>query len=320
MNHRITHKRFNWPLAGLGACCVLGIVAMILVSNQPRKEPEKIENEIKLEVMPQKTSTSSQVLIDSRVFLSEAPPFWLNAPRPEPCPVLEPQPVLVLPHYGPAYRSIEQTLSTWTACRREGAPIKRVIVIGPDHHRMVPTGSSTLSAEGYLSPLGTVLVDAEVRGLLVEQGAQSSKTLFTNEHGVGLFPVLIKQWFPEATFTPLVISSTAKKEELTPLSTAIKKEMEKGDVLVIITADFSHYLAKEIADARDQETRAAFEKKNLPFFWSARDDHTDFGRGIWFGWQLAGDASSFQIVELLNSVDMGGPRNNTTSFFLGWWN
>lgn len=312
MNHQTYDRRLNWLIASLGACCILG--GWFFWTRTPPSviSMDRVEDRVR-------AASSTIDLIDSRVFLPAAIPFWTESISSKPCSSITSQPILILPHYAPVYKNIEQTLLTWKSCRDGAVAIKRVVVIGPDHHHRLEKGLSTLSADGYRSPLGDIFVDKELRASLVRLGITDEKNLYTTEHSVGLFPVFIKRHFPEATFTPIVISSTAKKEELMPIVNVIKKEIANGDTLVIITADFSHYLSKEIADARDLETRQAFDQRNLGFFWSATDDYTDFGRGIWFGWQLAGTASEFDIVDQMNSVDVGGPRMNTTSFFFGWW-
>ena len=317
---RISIKRSSWLVAGLSVCCLL-VFSFVFVrhSTDLSRKPQKYGKQASVERAAPRVTTSTVSFVDSSVFLFSAPTFWTQAHEADLCSTTSVGHILLLPHYVPVYPSIERTIAHWAACQKDHSNIRHVIVIGPDHHHRLATGSATLSTDGYASPLGDVMIDSELRARLIGAGAQNTSDLFLHEHGVGLFPIFAKEWFSEATFTPLVISSHATHDELAPLVLLIKSELNRGDTLLVVTADFSHYLAKDVADARDQETIQSFAKKDTSFFWSATDEYTDFGRGIWFAWQVAGLSSMLRLDGHLNSVDVGGSQTNTTSFFLGWW-
>ena len=264
---------------------------------------------------PAIASTSTLIRVDP--FLLDAPFFWRQEAVPESCPEGEPLPILVLPHYIPLYDRIQRTLATWKVCAAS-VPVRRVIVIGPDHRQRLERGVATLSGSGYATPLGEVAIDEEIRSRLIAQGIQQTDALFRDEHSVGVFPMFVKQRFPEATLVPIVFSARATQAEAERVGDVLRPLLDDGSTLVIISADFSHYLTRPEADRHDRELAAAIARRDAAFIWAARDPHTDFGRGLWLALRLAGDAS-FRRVAWVNSADVGGPVARTTSFWFGWW-
>ncbi len=259
--------------------------------------------------------TSTWIRVDP--FLLDVPSFWRQDAVPDPCPARDPLPILVLPHYIPLYSRMQRTLATWKACARE-VSIRRVIIASPDHHQRLAGGAVTFSGSGFQTPLGEAPVDGDVRSSLVANGVRAVEALFREEHGVGVFPIFIKQAFPEATMVPIVISAHATQAEIEALGELLRPVLDDGSTLLIISADFSHYLTRPQADRHDQEMMAAFRRRDGAFIWAAQDAHTDFGRGLWLGMRLA-DGAPFFRFERANSAEIGGPAARTTSFWFGWW-
>ncbi len=315
-------KRFGWLLAGLSVFCLaVGILCFgrddaEVLPFTAVQEPSRIVDGPEGDAASEATSTTR--FVDSTIFLAGAQAFWNGLDAPNDCSVMLGQPILILPHYLPGHGLITRALAPWKHCRA-GKMIKRVVVVSPDHYQALAFGSATLSLEGYATPLGVVGVDAGLRSKLIEEGTMPQERLFVREHGVGLFPVFIKQLFPEATYTPVVISNKATEQEVTDVATALRQALNAGDTLVIVSADFSHYLSKRQADANDVTTLVALTRKDAAFFWKANDDYTDFGRGVWLGLKLAGPTSTFVASDRLNSVEVGGSNARTTSFLVGGW-
>lgn len=315
-------KRFGWLLAGLSVFCLaVGVLyfrrdGAEVLPFMAVQEPSRIVYGPEGDATPKATSTTR--FIDSTIFLTGAQAFWNGSDAPNDCSVALGQPILILPHYLPGHGLITRALAPWKHCRA-GKVIRRVVVVSPDHYQALASGSATLSSEGYATPLGAVTIDSELRGKLIEEGVMSQDRLFVREHGAGLFPVFVKQFFPEATYTPVVISNKATEQEVMGVAATLRQALDAGDTLVIISADFSHYLSKREADANDVTTLNALTRKDTTFFWKANDDYTDFGRGVWLGLKLAGPTSTFVVSDRLNSVEVGGSNARTTSFLVGGW-
>lgn len=315
-------KRFGWLLAGLSVFCLaVGVLyfrrgdAEVLPFTAVQKLSRVVDSP---EGDAASEATSTTRFIDSTIFLTGAQAFWNGSDAPNDCSVALGQPILILPHYLPGHGLITRALAPWKHCRA-GKAIKRVVVVSPDHYQALASGSATLSLEGYATPLGIAAVDRELRLELTGAGVTSQDRLFVREHGAGLFPVFVKQFFPEATYTPVVISNKATEQEVMDIATVLRQALDVGDTLVIISADFSHYLSKREADANDVTTLNALTRKDTTFFWKANDDYTDFGRGVWLGLKLGGPTSTFVVSDRLNSVEVGGSNARTTSFIIGSW-
>lgn len=293
--------------------CVLALVGGGVFMRQTTHEAKSVE-ELKAPTMATSTSTWAPVA----PFLVGAPPFWTSDPVAGPCSVPRAEPLLILPHYIPAHARTERALAAWKACSSM-SEVKRVIVVSPDHHHRLTTGLATLAADGYDTPLGTISTDSNLQAKFAEKGISAQTDLFYAEHGAGAFPVFIKQFFPEATFTPLVISAQATQQQVRTAADILHAELAASSTLVIVTADFSHYLSQDLSDRKDQETLAAISKRDASFLWGARDNHSDLGRGLWLALQLASPSSVFHVYDTLNSAELGGDRGRTTGFVWGWW-
>ncbi len=293
--------------------CVLALVGVGIFIQRTTHEEKSIE-ELKVLTIAAPTSTWVPVA----PFLVGAPSFWTSDPVTGPCPASRAEPLLILPHYIPAHARTERALAAWKACSSM-PEVKRVIVVSPDHYRRLTTGLATLAADGYDTPLGTISTDPNLQAKFAEKGIRAQTDLFYAEHGAGAFPVFIKQFFPEATFTPLVISAQATQQQVRTAADILRAELAASSTLVIVTADFSHYLSQDLSDRKDQETLAAISKRDASFLWGARDDHSDLGRGLWLALQLASPSSVFHVYDTLNSAELGGDRGRTTGFVWGWW-
>ncbi len=303
-------------LGGLCALLVFGVIAGLTRVNYFAKIKGKshIAKTVP-EPTPDAVATSAAIRVDS--FLVDVPSLWRQEPVPDPCPGGNPLPILVLPHYIPLHARIQRTLATWKACAADPS-IRRVVVVSPDHRHRLAGGVATFSGSGYLTPLGEIAVDPDTRSQLAANGVRLDEALFREEHGVGVFPAFIKQAFPEATLVPIVISARATQAEVLALGEVLRPVLDDGSTLVVISADFSHYLSHSEADRRDRELATALERRDAAFIWATRDAHTDFGRGLWLGMRLAGSAS-FRRLGWVNSAEIGGPASYTTSFWFGWW-
>lgn len=313
-------ERFIWTkkhtaLLALGPCVLafLGYLVFLNEGSTQERFPQKTEASI---AIPAEPGTSTRISVTP--FLEGAPMFWGDRSFFEPCPSAGAEPVLILPHYIPAYTFTKRAIAAWKACRAT-VDVHHVIVVSPDHHHRLATGLTTLAVDGYATPLGMIDVDPAFRARLQERGIPAQTDLFYTEHGAGAFPIFIKTFFPEATFTPLVISAKATQEEVRAAADVLREKMRASSTLVIITADFSHYLAQDRSNEKDRETLRAIEDRNEAFLWGAKDDHTDLGRGLWLAIQLMDASKTFFVERTLNSAELGGDRHRTTGFVWGWW-
>ena len=310
----MNQKRPVTTLWLLGAFCLAGWLFVTRFGHRPIPQP--VPSSIGADLLPE---AASSTWIDVQPFLAGVPSFWQRPAEPvsAACPPSRFGRVLVIPHYLPLHDRIDGFLAAWQRC--SPARVRRVVILSPGHQQRLKSGAAVLAADGYATPLGRLPVDPALNRALAEAGAKPMADLFRSEHGAGVFPVFIQRAFPEASFTPLVLSSRATQAQLEPFVETLATALVDETTLVIVSADFSHYLSKDEADRRDQETLQAFANRQATFFWSAHDGHTDFGRGLWLAWRLVGPTATFALADRINSAEFGGPRDRTTSFFFGGW-
>lgn len=200
------------------------------------------------------------------------------------------------------------------SCRPE---IKRVIILAPDHFFQGQTTITTAKVR-YAWGKKQMLVDERaVDQLIRTKTATSQPALFQKEHGVGALIPFLVETFPNVKIVPIVIRSDVSRSNAERLSKELKKLLDK-DTLLIVSSDMSHYLPEKIALRKDQETIRAFDQSAAAFFWSAKDDHLDFGKGVWIALQALG-SGKFEVLDRDISSRYGGSAAYTTSYITGIW-
>ncbi len=199
-------------------------------------------------------------------------------------------------------------------CRPE---VKRIIILSPDHF-FQGRSPITTAAVRYEFRQRFVESDASVIAKLVrEQVAKSDPLLFRREHGIGALIPFIESFFPEAKIVPIAIRSDVSQSETERLSEALKSLMDE-QTLLIVSSDMSHYLPERTARQKDRETQRAFEASDAGFFWKAKDDHLDFGKGVWIALQTL-SPEKFKLLDQGVSTSYGGSAAYTTTYFTGIW-
>lgn len=195
--------------------------------------------------------------------------------------------------------------------------LKRIVILSPDHffqgRTSITTGSVRYAWKNASVSSDGVAVDRLVRSKI----ATSDPRIFQAEHGVGaLMPFLIEA-FPHVTIVPIVIRPDIPMHEAERLSAELKTLLDK-DTLLLVSSDFSHYLPERIAFRKDTQTLRALHRSTLSFFWTAKDDHLDFGKGLWIALRAL-NPTRFEVVAHSISSRYGGPSAYTTTYVTGMW-
>jgi AmmeMemoRadiSam system protein B len=175
---------------------------------------------------------------------------------------------VVVPHHLLAAKLIAHTLRM-----ASGRPIRRVVIIGPNHDDL--GGAALITADAtWSTPYGDVRSDPEgVTSVIASTGAVRDAAVFVTEHSIGAIVPFVKKIFPEATIIPLVAASKAHRPEAESLAAWISGQSE--DTLIVFSTDFSHYLTEPVARLRDAETLAAMENGDIDTILSWRSQHLD---------------------------------------------
>lgn len=220
----------------------------------------------------------------------------------------------IVNHHALASDLLSRLFQRLAVCRTD---VKRIIVLSPDHffqgRSSVTTGDIIYEIDKKRLQVDTTAVHT----LIKQKVALSDPKLFRREHGIGALIPFLAEAFPEAKLVPIVIRSDLSRTEAQRLSGVIRTLLT-DETLLIVSSDMSHYLPESIAERKDRETLRAFEKQDQSFFWAAKDDHLDFGKGVWLALQAL-TPQRFVPLEQSISTKYGSSAAYTTTYLTGMW-
>jgi len=168
---------------------------------------------------------------------------------------------IVSPHAGYVYSG--QTAAHAFAAIQDGFD-GTFLVIGPSH-RGFPT---CISAIPWDTPIGPVQNDADLTSLIdlpIDEQAMS----FGNENSLEVQIPFIRYRFPKATIVPVMMGPQTMEEIIRVsrlISTALKKF--SGDVRLVASSDFSHYVTSDKARKDDLFVIEALKDLNVREFYN----------------------------------------------------
>lgn len=164
---------------------------------------------------------------------------------------------IVVPHAGYMYSG----LTAAYAFKSVGYKPDSVIIIGPSHR--MPVSGAVLYPEGvWKTPLGDMKVDEKLN----EEMMKASDYFHTDispheiEHSIEVQLPFIQYLWGDIAFVPVVVwrgDEKSAREMGDALVEAIKEDGRK--ILVVATADLSHYHPLTVADKLDHEAIRALE-------------------------------------------------------------
>ncbi|MFA6431221.1 MAG: AmmeMemoRadiSam system protein B [Candidatus Margulisiibacteriota bacterium] len=172
----------------------------------------------------------------------------------------------ILPHH---FLASDMMVDFFERIKRSEKP-KTIILIGPNHFKQ---GNSAVSISSlpWKTPFGIVQS--------APLGIKEDPLAFSGEHSVGVIIPFIKYYFPESKIIPILIRGDASLEEMQKLKNKIEKTIdEKGDVLILLSADFSHNSTAQTAEIRDKKSKAVITAMDPEQVFSAE---IDCWRGLW---------------------------------------
>lgn len=200
---------------------------------------------------------------------------------------------LIVPHAG--YRYSGATAAAGFA-RVAGAPIERVVILGPAH-RVYVAGMAWPGATHVATPLGAAEVDvAAVQGL---PGVVADPHAHAREHSWEVQVPFVQRLFPRAKLVPIA-TSVAPAEAV---SGVIEALWGGPETLIVISSDLSHYHPYAEGRAIDHRTSA----KILAFDTNLTGDEACGGAAINGLAMLAERRQcSIEALDLRSSGDVAG--------------
>ena len=166
---------------------------------------------------------------------------------------------LVLPHHYPAAGLSVHALRQVAA--QDRLP-ELVVVLGPNHANIGEPAMTTDAA--WATPFGTVLPRmAGIHALSGTGLVEVSSRVFEEEHSMGMVIPWVAHFLPDAEVVPLLLHYRYPLPELEKLleSLAAHAAGEK-EMLLIVSADFSHHHTRDEAEALDRLTAAYLAEGN----------------------------------------------------------
>ncbi|MFO7173922.1 MAG: AmmeMemoRadiSam system protein B, partial [Bacillota bacterium] len=174
------------------------------------------------------------------------------------------------------------------------------------------------SRRGWSTPFGVVAADPAWIDWLVAEGlAAEDDAALAPEHSVGGLMPYIAYHLPGARVVPIILHRGVTVAEARRLAGALATRIGPGAVL-IGSVDFSHYLPRAEAAARDRETLAAIGCRDWDTLLAMGNDHLDSPAtvAVVFMAMAAAGAGEPELVAHANSGDLVGSDGVETTSYL----
>ncbi len=191
---------------------------------------------------------------------------------------------LIVPHFDP--------VSYMTVDALDQVHIKPdlIILIGPNHHE---AGVGRIITGKYISPKlrESVAFDETTMQALVQMHAATREdTILSGDHSIGTpLPFLVHK-FPGVKVLPIILKYHQQQEDIDRLVTALQK-ISSGNILIVASIDFSHYLSSDIAPLKDAETEKYIAAHDYKHIASLNNDYID---------------SPWSLITFLKYLDVSG--------------
>lgn len=191
-----------------------------------------------------------------------------------------------------------------------------LILVGPNHDNR---GGKVIT--GYYSwqtPTGLVSTEEEAVKHLIDQGlAVRDDVTLASEHSIGNLMPFISHYLPRTKVVPLIFHHDVTLEEVDRLLQGLKPYLRQGTVLVA-SVDFSHYLTRRKAEAKDIATLSYMQRFDYSTLFRLGDDHLDSPASLASAFRLA-EMRGIKKFTVLDHNNSGNIMNNdlmeTTSYF-----
>ncbi len=172
---------------------------------------------------------------------------------------------LILPHAGLRYSGPVAAYGYRLASQFR---YSLVIIAGLSHRSRVD-GIAVFSGEAWRTPLGTISIDKKCASWLISQHTciREDNSVFQEENSIELQLPFIQTAIPGARIVPVILSS-GEYDVCTVFSEILARLMSaRDDVLIIASADMSHYLNDSRTRARDAETLKLVQEMRAQEIW-----------------------------------------------------
>ncbi len=148
----------------------------------------------------------------------------------------------------------------------EGLKFDTVVIVGPSHREFF-NGISIYPGDGFLTPLGEVPIDQEIRDALVSisSSIRSGESGHRAEHSVEVQLPFLQKVLGSFSFVPIVMGNQTRLLCDT-LAEALARSLLDRNALLVASSDLSHYHSYDTALSLDRqilEDVEAFDENSL---------------------------------------------------------
>lgn len=159
--------------------------------------------------------------------------------------------IIIVPHAGYQY-SASAAAQAYLPLKDHAAKIKTVILLGPSHH-VALKGAALPSAEFFKTPLGKIPVNREIyKSLLKNKIFSVNSKAHQKEHSLEVQLPFLQKILGKFSIVPIVYGDVEPER----LAAILKEYVKRSDVLLVVSADLSHYRDYGTAVAMDGQTAA----------------------------------------------------------------
>ena len=159
---------------------------------------------------------------------------------------------LVVPHAGYVY-SGPVAASGYRTLAAARETVRRVVLVGPAHYVGVH-GIAVSSADAFVTPLGAVPVDSDLRAVVrALPGVSVDDAAHAPEHSLEVHLPFLQRALARFTILPLVVG----RADADTVAGVLDAAWGGPDTLVVVSSDLSHYLDHATATHRDRATADA---------------------------------------------------------------
>lgn len=217
----------------------------------------------------------------------------------------------VVPHHLVAGGLIANVMET--LARQEPSLI---ILVGPNHFNK--GGKIITGFYGWQTPEGIVQAEGKAVRHLLEKGlAVKDEEVLSHEHSIGALTPLLRHYLPEAKIVPVILHHDVGLPEVDGLLKALEPFLDEKTVL-ISSVDFSHYLTRSEAQAKDRETIKYMKNFDYPTLFRLGNDYLDSPASLAAAFRLA-EKKGLKEFTVLDNTNSGVILQNdfieTTSYF-----
>lgn len=217
----------------------------------------------------------------------------------------------VLPHHLLAAPLITEFLSALATQKP-----KLIVLIGPNHDN--EGGQVITGLNDWQTPEGRMVTEEKAVQALLESGlAVRDEKVLATEHSITALVPLINHYMPEARVVPIIVQPGITIKDVDAILLKLKPFL-KHDAVILASVDFSHYLTRSQAQAKDRMTLGYMQKFDYITLFHLSSDYLDSPAALTgaFRWAEGQGVKQFQVLHNTNSgIIMGNDSIPTTSYF-----